>query len=132
MSDQMPVNTLSSHADFAISSELGEQVAKIAGAVWVHNLYTSGVEAMIINTQEGRTIETPLKPSDVCDLICAFLFPVMRTVHKDLWKLTTSAEFDLWLKEDGQLSDYGITKWDMLVNHIASAIDHVGYGDEKH
>lgn len=27
---------------------------------------------------------------------------------------------------------YGITKWQMLVSHIANAIDHVGYGDAKH
>ncbi len=80
----------------------------------------------------GRTITTSLKPSDVCDLICAFMYPAMRTVHGDKWKLATTAEFDMWLNNDGMLTDYGITKWQMLVSHIANAIDHVGYGDAKH
>lgn len=125
-------NTLSEQADLAISTELGEQVAKVAGAVWVHNLDTTGSEMLVIKTPEGRTVESALMPSDVTDLICAFLFPVMRAVHKDNWKLTLSAEFDLWLKPDRNLSDYGIVKWGMLINHIANAIDHVGYGDAKH
>lgn len=125
-------NTLSEQADLAISTEIGEQIAKVAGAVWVHNLATTGAEVVTINTPEGRTVESALRPSDVTDLICAFLFPVMQTVHKDNWKLTLSAEFDLWLRPDKQLSDYGITKWGMLINHIANAIDHVGYGDAKH
>ncbi|EFZ56756.1 hypothetical protein ECLT68_4431 [Escherichia coli LT-68] len=56
----------------------------------------------------------------------------MRTVHGDKWKLATTAEFDMWLNNDGMLTDYGITKWQMLVSHIANAIDHVGYGDAKH
>ncbi|MDM8919815.1 hypothetical protein QU870_25705, partial [Escherichia coli] len=111
---------------------IGEQVAKIAGAVWIHNLHSTGEEKMAIQTPEGRIITTSLKPSDVCDLICAFMYPAMRTAHGDKWKLATTAEFDMWLNNDGMLTDYGITKWQMLVSHIANAIDHVGYGDAKH
>ncbi|HBW0982198.1 TPA: hypothetical protein MEE63_003270 [Klebsiella aerogenes] len=127
-----PESTLSEQADLAISTELGEQTAKVAGAVWLHNLDTTGSDMVTINTVEGHTVESVLRPSDVTDLICAFLFPVMQTVHKDNWKLTLSAEFDLWLEPNGNLSDYGIVKWGMLVNHIANVIDHVGYGDAKH
>ncbi len=120
------------NAEMALSSAIGEQVAKIAGAVWIHSLHSTGEEKMAIQTPEGRTITTSLKPSDVCDLICAFMYPAMRTVHGDKWKLATTAEFDMWLNNDGMLTDYGITKWQMLVSHIANAIDHVGYGDAKH
>ncbi|HAT2215899.1 TPA: hypothetical protein I8412_002000 [Citrobacter freundii] len=123
---------MSEQADLAISAELGEQVAKVAGAVWVHNLGETGSENITINTPEGRAVDSPLRPSDVTDLICAFLFPAMQTVHKENWKFTLSAEFELWLRPDRHLSDYGVIKWGMLVNHIANAIDHVGYGDAKH
>ncbi|HAT2608037.1 TPA: hypothetical protein I8235_000975 [Kluyvera intermedia] len=123
---------MSAHADWVINDEIAEQVAKIAGAVWVHNMGSTGEETMTITTPEGRSVITELKPSDVCDLIDAFLFPLMQEVHKDSWKLTTNAEFDLWLQADGLLSDYGIDKWHMLVAHISSAIDYVGYGDAKH
>lgn len=66
------------NAEMALSSAIGEQVAKIAGAVWIHNLHSTGEEKMAIQTPEGRTITTSLKPSDVCDLICAFMYPAMR------------------------------------------------------
>ncbi len=55
------------NAEMALSSAIGEQVAKIAGAVWIHNLHSTGEEKMAIQTPEGRTITTSLKPSDVCD-----------------------------------------------------------------
>ena len=93
------------NVEMALSSAIGEQVAKIAGAVWIHNLHSTGEEKMAIQTPEGRTITTSLKPSDVCDLICAFMYPAMRTVHGDKWKLATTAEFDMWLNNDGMLTD---------------------------
>lgn len=123
---------LSSHADKAISSELAEHMARICGAVWVNNLALSGTELMTIITPEGRSVGTPLKPSDVGALIDAYLLPVMKLVHKESWKLITLAELELWLDQDGQLSDYGIAKWGMLVDYIATHIDNVGYGDAKH
>lgn len=123
---------LSSHADYAISSQLAERIARVCGAVWVHNLASSGTESMIIATPGGRSVDTPLKPSDIGALIDAYLLPVMKLVHKESWKLTTFAELELWLDQDGQLSDYGIAKWNMLVNYIATHIDNVGYGDAKH
>lgn len=123
---------LSSHANHAISSQLAERIARVCGAVWVHNLALSGTEAMAITTPEGRSVDTPLKPSDVGALIDAYLLPVMKLVHKESWKLTTLAELELWLNQDGQLSDYGIAKWGMLVGYIATHIDRVGYGDAKH
>lgn len=123
---------LSSHANYAINSQLAERIARVCGAVWVHNLASSGTESMSIITPEVRSVETPLKPSDVGELIDAYLLPVMKLVHKEAWKLTTMAELELWLGEDGMLSDYGIAKWGMLVNYIATHIDSVGYGDAKH
>ena len=123
---------LSSHADYAISSQLAERIARLCGAVWVHNMALSGTESMTITTPEGRTVDTPLKPSDVGTLIDAYLLPVMKLVHKESWKLTTLAELELWQNEDWTLSDYGIAKWNMLVNYIATHIDNVGYGDAKH
>lgn len=123
---------LSSHADYAISSQLVERIARVCGAVWVHNLALSGTESMTIITPGGRSVETPLNPSDAGALIDAYLLPVMKLVHKESWKLTTLAELELWLDQDGQLSDYGIAKWGMLVDYIATHIDNVGYGDAKH
>ncbi len=123
---------LPAHADWVINDEIAEQAAKVAGAVWVHNMALTGEETMTLTTPGGRSVTTELKPSDVCDLIDAFLFPLMQATHKDSWKLTMNAEFDLWLKADGHLSDYGIEKWKMLVAYITRAIDYVGYGDAKH
>lgn len=123
---------LSSHADHAISSQLAERIARVCGAVWVHNLALSGTEAMTITTPEGRSVDTPLNPSDVGALIDAYLLPVMKLVHKESWKLTTLAELELWLDQDGQLSDYGTAKWSMLVDYIATHIDSMGCGDAKH
>ncbi|MCW8351382.1 hypothetical protein [Citrobacter portucalensis] len=123
---------LSSHADYAISSQLAERIARVCGAVWVNNLTLSGTESITITTPEGRSVDTPLKPSDVGALIDAYLLQVMKLVHKESWKLITLAELELWQNEDWTLSDYGIAKWDMLVNYIATHIDNVGYGDAKH
>lgn len=125
-------NSLSEQADIVISSEVGELVARIAGAVWVHNLYTTGTEILTIHTPEGRKVETQLKPSDVTDLICSFLYQAAQTAYQDKWKLTLSADLALWLDQDGQLSDYGIAKWGLFVSHLAGFIDYAGYGDAKH
>ncbi|MFL4422753.1 hypothetical protein QTO20_18465 [Serratia marcescens] len=125
-------SALSNQAESVISTELGEKVAGVAGAVWVHNLSESGKESMTIITKEGRNINTPLKPSDVCELICGFMYPIMQKVHGDMWLMTTCAELELWMNKDRTLSEYGITKWGMLVDYMARAIDFVGYGDERH
>ncbi len=41
------------NAEMALSSAIGEQVAKIAGAVWIHNLHSTGEEKMAIQTPVG-------------------------------------------------------------------------------
>ncbi len=125
-------NALSEKAEYALSDELAKQVARIAGAVWVHNLYVNGVESTTLHTPEGREIETELKPVDVTELIDAFLLPLMKLAHKEAWKLTASADFGMWLDDEGQLSEYGQIKWKTLMDYIARAVDYTGYGDAKH
>ena len=126
------ITPLSEKAEYALNDELAKQIAKIAGAVWVHNLYVNGVETTTVHTPEGREVETELKPVDVTELIDAFFLPLMKLAHKEAWKLTASAEFELWLDEDGQLSEYGQIKWKALMDYIARAVDYTGYGDAKH
>lgn len=125
-------NTLSEKAEHALNDELAKQVARIAGAVWVHNWYVNGVESITLHTPEGREVETELKPVDVTELIDAFLLPLMKLAHKEAWKLTASAEFDMWLDDEGQLSEYGQIKWKTLMDYIARAVDYTGYSDAKH
>lgn len=60
------------------------------------------------------------------------MYPTMGTAHDDKWKLATTAGFDMRLNNDGVLTDCGIAEWQMLVSHVADAIDHVGYDDAKH
>lgn len=123
---------LSAEAEYALNDVLAKQIARIAGAVWIHNLYANGVESTTLHTPEGREIETELKPVDVTELIDAFLLPLMKLAHKDAWKLTASAEFDMWLDDEGHLSEYGQIKWKTLMDYIARAVDYTGYGDAKH
>lgn len=44
------------NAEMALSSAIGEQVAKIAGAVWIHNLHSTGEEKMAIQTPEDAPL----------------------------------------------------------------------------
>ncbi|MBJ4957040.1 hypothetical protein JGF37_19300 [Salmonella enterica subsp. enterica serovar Goldcoast] len=41
---------LSSHADYAISSRLAERIARVCGAVWVHNLTLSGNASSVVRS----------------------------------------------------------------------------------
>ena len=38
------------NAEMELSSAIGDQVAKLAGAVWIHNLHSTGGEKMAMQT----------------------------------------------------------------------------------
>ncbi|MDQ9127643.1 hypothetical protein RDT67_14515 [Serratia fonticola] len=116
--------------------KINQQVAfilrDVACAVAVENVASHGKESLLIITPGGRHVETPLTPSDVAELIDAYLFPILKREHGDTWQLVAITLLERGITESGLLSEFGAAMWQTLIGYIAEWIDMVGYGDARH
>jgi hypothetical protein len=115
-----------------INQQVAFILCDVACAVAVENVANHGQESLLIITPGGRHVETPLTPSDVAELIDAYLFPILKREHGDTWQLVAITLLERGITESGLLSAFGTEMWRTLIGYIAEWIDAVGYGDTKH